>query len=759
MSNGKCSVPTTFCAMIDLTGFILFHSKTINYLNRPVHDIFLGLREPDLADALIDANFFVLEENLRSADSKLLKSIYRLNEKKLKDLGGTATGLLPFDGSLKCLQATSEPSKWYLGRVVNSNTALLVVDRYVLKSTTEQCQYVTDVIPPIANFWNSCISSTTQQKTKQQKTKQQKTKQQKIRTPKSSKSLYHICPKCNPGSFSTGLAFAVITNLNQLSQNSAQCLVCPNGYVTESVGLQSCDACIAGKSSSTRNEACVSCPWGKTASIASAVCTFCPAGFFARPKVSLSTLGRLKEPSLCSSCPSGWYSDKSGSKVCTKCPRDTYGPDEGSLSVRLCQKCEKDRTTSSSSHEEHGEEHGEEHDEENDEENDKDHAEEDEEHDDGDDKKTATTDTTDTTSTLSPANRPCYCQGTTVDTRKNSLIQYTDRKYDQALIKIYGSYCRAWDFIDGNPYKEWCPDNMDKCEPSMNWCTHQWCYVNDVEACEAQGYQVSGGTAFASISGEVNTFYSYELCGFPDCYARDENWINGICPFGLTEQEKIECNKKINVNDGTSFIIDIYIDDNGGYEEAKSCLCRSGLYYQELDQIDSNGTLQNGACITCPVGANCGTDGTDGTDDTSRTDGILLSEIVAQAGFWRSNVNSTIFIDCAKPYKNLGKLGKQLAKKRCCPYCNVTHAFRNQSAAKLTTASKQLDSPQLDSNYTTNCKVGYDSPLCAGCDRQQNYIKYGNDCIFCKDGSSIPYHVVSWFVFGLIFWCCLSVVG
>ena len=110
-------------------------------------------------------------------------------------------------------------------------------------------------------------------------------------------------------------------------------------------------ACEAGKMTSPDFSECYACPHGRTSKAISEVpCAACPHGWYASPKLSLTALALLNEPSFCQSCPSGWFQDTAGStNGCRECPADTYATTFRNVAKFMCVGCEMERTTRSSS--------------------------------------------------------------------------------------------------------------------------------------------------------------------------------------------------------------------------------------------------------------------------------------------------------------------------------------------------------------------------------------------------------------------------
>jgi hypothetical protein len=183
---------------------------------------------------------------------------------------------------------------------------------------------------------------------------------------------------------------------------------------------------------------------------------------------------------------------------CRECPRNTYATTSANVAKFMCVGCEKERTTKSSVPTPV---------------------------DDVQSNNVTAGSVIDAISTAkldvfdkNPKNdNACFCRGTTIAERASAANQYDEAKYDKNVISVYGSTCKAWDNVKGNPYKDYCPNDVDVCSITGNWCLQNWCFINDPVACAARGFDVSGGTVFSPPSGEVTTYYSYGICGYPDC--------------------------------------------------------------------------------------------------------------------------------------------------------------------------------------------------------------------------------------------------
>ena len=164
-----------------------------------------------------------------------------------------------------------------------------------------------------------------------------------------------------------------------------------------------------------------------------------------------------------------------------------------------------------------------------------------------------------------------------------------------------------------------------------------------------------------------------------------------------------------------------------GLKQAKDC--DGNLEY--LD--DSNEDQMIHYCRPCPFDGKC------------PSNGMKLSELSTEPGYWRSSADSEIYSPCSKGYRGLN--ANALAEERCCPKKQTT----NVSICKdLNSTSFQADA---------QCLTGYVGALCLVC--ANDYVKMGGECIACPGGASfttalIPLGIVSGtlFIFVLLYLCC-----
>ena len=145
--------------------------------------------------------------------------------------------------------------------------------------------------------------------------------------------------------------------------------------------------------------------------------------------------------------------------------------------------------------------------------------------------------------------------------------------------------------------------------------------------------------------------------------------------------------------------------DMEGAKSIESCLCKKE---DALRALNPKGYYKSSkdTCTPCPPGADC-----------SHHNDIVLKELVAKEGFWRSDENSTYFIACNISYKGTKQEKNNLANDRCCPIgkCLINQTKNSSGADK-------------------QCKDGYKGLLCKVCDI--DYVLIGGECKSCPGGAS-----------------------
>ena len=147
-----------------------------------------------------------------------------------------------------------------------------------------------------------------------------------------------------------------------------------------------------------------------------------------------------------------------------------------------------------------------------------------------------------------------------------------------------------------------------------------------------------------------------------------------------------------------------------GATSESSCLCKSGKYYQ----------LKDFSCQACPIGGNC-----------TCKNGVTMNEIVPMNGYWRPFSTSKIFSNCEQAYQSTD--AEEKAKDRC---NNILH-IRNDTFRRWMRCQKNNESSTatIFDDANVQCKYGYRGNLCASC--AKDFVKQGDDCLFCKGGANI----------------------
>lgn len=182
----------------------------------PIENVFVGKKEPDLADALINANVF---EKLtsRTPDSKRIVHYYRVNENLFTEENPVISGKINIADS-KCLQAPSDSGDvtWFVAHVKESNAYILVVDGYRRKDS--ECTFKTTSKP------TEIRDTTTQSCNKPKLFQGEISSWQKVS---------HFCTRCRAGEYS--------------SYPFTPCLKCPPGTYSKFDGSASCNNCSIGE--------------------------------------------------------------------------------------------------------------------------------------------------------------------------------------------------------------------------------------------------------------------------------------------------------------------------------------------------------------------------------------------------------------------------------------------------------------------------------------------------------------------------------
>jgi len=223
----------------------------------PIANVFIGVKEPDLADALI-ANNILVENTDRSPDSTANIIYYKINDSVFSGTSskdGVISGTLDL-AQTKCLEVPADGGavSWFITPIAETNAYILIVDGYRRKSS--ECQHQTKAKPPQPlKGGNGVIGKCFKQNLF-------------TSSARSSNKKMFQCPVCRPGHYSA-VRFDI-------------CKPCPKGTFSKFSNAATCDKCIRGQYSEVEGQA---------------ACQRCDVGSY-----SLQ-VGASKNP--CKKCPSG----------------------------------------------------------------------------------------------------------------------------------------------------------------------------------------------------------------------------------------------------------------------------------------------------------------------------------------------------------------------------------------------------------------------------------------------------------------------
>ena len=136
-----------------------------------------------------------------------------------------------------------------------------------------------------------------------------------------------------------------------------------------------------------------------------------------------------------------------------------------------------------------------------------------------------------------------------------------------------------------------------------------------------------------------------------------------------------------------------------------SCLCKRTEFYTDTKN----------KCQPCPDGADC-----------SFQDGLLLTELTAKPGYWRSSIDTENFTDCKKGFSS--SLTPEIEAIKRCPGSNRNSS--NSSRTQSTTAFTASDQCRKVEG------IAYGGPSCMAC-LNASYVFSGDICKQCPGGSSL----------------------
>jgi hypothetical protein len=185
----------------------------------PIENVFVGKKEPDLADALIEAGIFQLHSS-RTPDSTKTVNFYRVNEEAfiVTNSDGTKTTKRVLSGKLvpatsKCLRMPKDNGDvtWFVSPVHDSNAFMLVVDGYRRQET--ECNVKTQSVPATERNGQDIMNACGIQ-------------QKFVFEAESWQHKAGMCPSCDEGEFGGG--------------PYRPCQPCPPGTFSKYAGSASC---------------------------------------------------------------------------------------------------------------------------------------------------------------------------------------------------------------------------------------------------------------------------------------------------------------------------------------------------------------------------------------------------------------------------------------------------------------------------------------------------------------------------------------
>lgn len=265
---GQDGVREVGCWLFQASGLLLTHSdflastleeqsfsdRTTSEGEWPIENVFLGRKEPDLAEALIAAGLFV-ENSYRSPDSSETVHFYKVNRTVLSK-SSVLSGTIDTVRS-KCLRNPSDNghTKWFVSSVENSNAFLLVVDGYRRNGTV--CRHSVQAKATAQRDNTGILGSYCGKQ------------QHYMSTAQSWQTMRSPCPRCEPGEYGP--------------DESGPCLPCPVGKFSEFRGSSNCSLCATGMyNERVRQQKCLNCKRGRYSLVLGAenhtTCLSCPEG-------------------------------------------------------------------------------------------------------------------------------------------------------------------------------------------------------------------------------------------------------------------------------------------------------------------------------------------------------------------------------------------------------------------------------------------------------------------------------------------------
>ena len=248
---GKTAQGEVACFLIEFSGLLITHSDFLITTSEkiaiddfdgnewPVENVFLGKKEPDLANVLIREKVFVKTVS-QSPDSETMVYYFKTDLTVFTEANPVLYGVIDQTniGNSSCLDLTGAVDnkiKWFITHVKKSNTLLLVVEGYKRKAT--ECTIEVKAKAPSIKEERLNASCTQDSNFFISKSKSW----QKVSN--------HFCKKCAPGMFSNvtnSICQECIKGKYSEIYGNNQCDLCPSGKYSEMKALSSCSECQIG---------------------------------------------------------------------------------------------------------------------------------------------------------------------------------------------------------------------------------------------------------------------------------------------------------------------------------------------------------------------------------------------------------------------------------------------------------------------------------------------------------------------------------
>jgi hypothetical protein len=481
------------------------------------------------------------------------------------------------------------------------------------------------------------------------------------------------CALCEPGSFSN-------------TPGSVKCAACPVGKYQNEVGLPFCLPCLPGRYQNEAGEAkCQDCENGWFQNLAgNTTCRECPSGYEnaligstscnAVPPGSYSHFGSVLECQAgyyCkgksanqTACAAGTFADRNGSISCIECAPGTYAALDASTTCNDCGDDEFQGFAKASSCNKI---------------------------------KSGHYRSGPTTEVECPAGKAgsggsAPCNDCLTGFYQNNVGKPTCRDCPVGWSSEDGSVkcaaCGAGTYGDGCNN---CPLGFARKGNDMDATQCQQCKLGETttiegaatcNGCDLGTYGISKGKCAACPAGQYQDGKGETFC--KECEV--DTYLNEP-----GKSSKADC---------TACSADRSTGTTTRNTNASACLCKRTNYYQN----------ENNICEPCPIGADC-----------SFKDGIVLEELSALPGYWRSTNQTLLFADCKDSFSSALDPSKKAIER--CPGFNRS------------TVDDGVFHPDLQCNKKG--EESYGGPMCMACLNHDFTTSNDGTCMYCKGGSSL----------------------